>query len=213
MSTNKREAAIEFFDSFDKMEGVLGLPIGFLMSLEKEDDWSFVIKAHALIEAATTHLLVVSTGDTRLASVFKMLELSNTRTGKYAFINALDLVDSHMKRFIRKFSELRNLLVHEISNVSFSFDKHIKSLDSNQKKQWKIAFGYYGEYQDNEIKEGWLEASLTQPKFVIWWGTIGVITAAYSMSAKFQIEAQEAQIAFEKAKILDEFLEKNAEDK
>ena len=35
----------------------IGLPIGFLEGLRAEDDWSFIIKVHALIEAAVSHLL------------------------------------------------------------------------------------------------------------------------------------------------------------
>jgi hypothetical protein len=39
------------------IERDLGLPIGFLVTLKEEDDWSFIIKLHALFEAAYSHLL------------------------------------------------------------------------------------------------------------------------------------------------------------
>src|SRR6187551_2310931 len=40
------------------IEQQLGLPVGFLRELyDRGDDWSFVIKAHAFLEAALTHLL------------------------------------------------------------------------------------------------------------------------------------------------------------
>lgn len=210
MAIDSDDPIIKFLNSFGRMEDDLHLPNGFLMSLRREDDWSFVIKVHALIEAAVTHLLVAAIKDQRLVSVFQMLELSNSRTGKAAFLDALELIDSPQKRFIRKLSELRNSLVHDVRNVSFSFGEHIASLDCNQKKQWKIAFGYYGEWQTgDEVRESWFEQSLTDPKFTIWWGMVMVIATAYSFSIKTRIELDEARIASEKARLLDEFLQKN----
>jgi hypothetical protein len=41
-----------------ELEATLGLPAGFILRLREEDDWSFVIKAHALLEGgsrATTY--------------------------------------------------------------------------------------------------------------------------------------------------------------
>jgi hypothetical protein len=92
---------------------------------DREDDWSFVIKSHAFLEAALTHLLADHLGKADLLPVFAYLETSNVRTGKLAFVKAFDLLDKGARRFIHTLSELRNDLVHEVGNVNFSFSSYV----------------------------------------------------------------------------------------
>ncbi len=80
-----------------------------------------MIKSHAFLEAALTHLLADHLGKEDLLPVFAYLETSNVRTGKLAFVKAFDLLDKGARRFIHTLSELRNDLVHEVSNVNFNF--------------------------------------------------------------------------------------------
>jgi hypothetical protein len=125
------------------IETQLGLPTGFLLSLyTHEDDWSFVIKAHAFLEAALTHLLADHLGKDDLVPVFAYLETSNVRTGKLAFVKAFDLLDKGARRFIHTLSELRNDLVHEVSNVNFKFGTHVAGLTDKERKEFIGAFDY-----------------------------------------------------------------------
>ena len=125
------------------IENQLGLPTGFLLSLyTHEDDWSFVIKSHAFLEAALTHLLADHLGKDDLVPVFAYLETSNVRTGKLAFVKAFDLLDKGARRFIHTLSELRNDLVHEVSNVNFKFDTHVAQLTDRERKEFIGAFDY-----------------------------------------------------------------------
>ena len=125
------------------IENQLGLPTGFLKGLyDHEDDWSFVIKAHAFLEAALTHLLADHLGKEDLLPVFAYLETSNVRTGKLAFVKAFDLLDKGARRFIHTLSELRNDLVHEISNVRFTFAAYVSSLSDKERKEFIGAFDY-----------------------------------------------------------------------
>jgi hypothetical protein len=125
------------------IENQLGLPTGFLLSLyTHEDDWSFVIKSHAFLEAALTHLLADHLGKDDLVPVFAYLETSNVRTGKLAFVKAFDLLDKGARRFIHTLSELRNDLVHEVSNVNFKFDTHVAGLTDKERKEFIGAFDY-----------------------------------------------------------------------
>jgi hypothetical protein len=126
-----------------EIEHQLGLPAGFLRGLyDHEDDWSFVIKSHAFLEAALTHLLADHLGKEDLLPVFAYLETSNVRTGKLAFVKAFDLLDKGARRFIHTLSELRNDLVHEVSNVSFRFDTHVAQLSDKERKEFIGAFDY-----------------------------------------------------------------------
>ena len=128
MSTEELENAIRAVDIQYNLGG------GFLLHLYQEDDWSFVIKAHALIEAAVSQLLTQHVGDSRLSGVFERLELSNTQTGRLAFVKALDLLSDNERRFVRGFSELRNRLVHNVHNVRFRFADDLVAMDTNQRK-------------------------------------------------------------------------------
>lgn len=92
----------------------------FLLKLFNEDDWSFVIKSNALVEAVISELLTAKAGDDRLHSLFRRLDLSNVESGKLAFAKALDLLTSEQRQFIRRLSELRNSLVHNVEGLSFS---------------------------------------------------------------------------------------------
>ena len=79
------------------LEQKLGLKPGFLESLddENENDWSFVIKVHALIEAAISHLLTEDLCRPELADLFSRLDMSNKATGKAAFVKALNLLEEN----------------------------------------------------------------------------------------------------------------------
>ena len=126
-----------------EIESQLGLPPGFLRHLyENEDDWSFVIKIHAFLEAILTHLLAEYLGKPDLLTVFAYLDTSNVRTGKLAFVRAFDLLDKGARNFIHSLSELRNALVHDVSNVGFRFSDHVSQLTENSRKEFIRAFDY-----------------------------------------------------------------------
>lgn len=54
----------------------------FIIDLLDQDDWSFVIKAHAMLEAAVTELVLEHLGETRLKEVVDRLPLSDGQIGK-----------------------------------------------------------------------------------------------------------------------------------
>jgi hypothetical protein len=119
-------------DSIQAFARDLGLPEDFFRSLLGESDWSFVIKLHAVIESAVSHLLAGTLGRSDLLGLFGRLELGNPTTGKLAFGKALNCLDDDERGFIRQLSELRNSLVHDVRNVSFSFTNYISALDPNK---------------------------------------------------------------------------------
>jgi hypothetical protein len=54
----------------EEFERALGIRKGFIGDLAHEDDWSFVIKSHALFEGALTHLLTTTLDRNELKEVF-----------------------------------------------------------------------------------------------------------------------------------------------
>lgn len=164
-----------------EFEKDLGIRPGFFQKLLNEgDDWSFVIKIHALLEAAVSHLLAEVVGKPELVDLFAQLELSNARTGKIAFAKVLNCLDDDERGMVRKLSELRNQLVHDLSNVDFDFSVWVKSLDPNQLKQYSKAFSPSGDtiqVVGNEVP--FSEFFKQQPRTCIWVACLFLLALVY----------------------------------
>lgn len=162
-------------------ETELGLPDGFLDRLLFEDDWSFVIKAHALIEGTITHLLTGAV-DARLGKVFSRLELSGADTGKLVFAESLGLIDSTERNFIRRFSELRNKLVHDVRQVSFTFEAYFATLDKNQLSSFSDAVSAF--FASTPDKQAFKTVVFQRPRLAMWSVTMQVLTRALGESQR-----------------------------
>ena len=158
----------------------MGLPGTFLVDLHREgDDWSFVVKIHALLEGLSTNLLTTGLNEERLREVFSHLELSDTRSGKVAFMKALGLLEDESRAYISALSELRNLLIHRIENVSFRFgsaanhkiSKAVERLLRSTEFQWKPELEFEGITvpRDKFVREN--------PRLSVWFAAVRLIEA------------------------------------
>jgi hypothetical protein len=164
------------------LERDLGLPERFLGDLlVSNDDWSFVIKIHALLEASVTHHLVAQT-DLRLRSVFERLEMSDPRAGKVAFARSLGLLSQEEQTFVRQLSELRNRLVHDPRNVSFDLKAHVAAMDPNQLRAFKKATSC--SIDEEEKRRGFETFAEKEPKMALWAGAIKILSGAVEASVK-----------------------------
>ncbi|WP_303909445.1 hypothetical protein [Thiohalomonas denitrificans] len=185
-------------ESVAALEEDLGLPKAFLDSLKNEDDWSFIIKLHALVEAAVSHLLVHKFGDERLLSIFSRVELSNKATGKIAFISAMELVNKHERRFIRSLSELRNKLVHNIGNVQFDLATYADNLEKDAKDNFAKSFWYgYGEQDDGVDRK---QLVLAKPKEAIWVSALLFLAIIYELKEAERLRSKANAMAVEVAR-------------
>ena len=156
-----------------QMPKEMKLPDRFLVNLLEDEDWSFVIKAHAFLEALLTHALTESLGRPDLGQVIGQLDISDTRKGKARFAQALNLLGGDGLIFIRKFSELRNDLVHKVENITFSFTKYIDSLDRNQRKSFIKSFAYFASEEDLEFQYDLVrDLVLKDTKQSIWYSLL-----------------------------------------
>jgi len=174
----------EYKSNYDKgiqkLELKIGAKKGFFGRIFDEDDWSFIIKLHALVEAACTHLLLFHFREPQLSDVIARLELSNNTIGKLAFLKSLNLLGKSNRRYIRSLSELRNSLVHDIRNTVFSLEKMVSSLSSKELKNFTLKFSPLEaamiQIKNSALKpitttmEELIETAKTQPKFHIWRG-------------------------------------------
>lgn len=152
------------------IESRTGVRAGFFSDLLKEDDWSFIIKAHALLESACAEILTERSGVPDLIDTFSRLELSAKTTGKVAFLKAYGLTIDRERRFITALSELRNTLVHNARNTTFSLLDHVAGLDKNQKNKFIESFGYAYLADDENGKEiiALPQRVTEKPKESIW---------------------------------------------
>jgi len=135
------------------LEQNIGVSPGFFETLVSEDDWSFIIKLHALFEAACTHLLLFHFKEPGIASVISRLELSDKTKGKLALLKGAELLGTDDRAFIAKLSELRNSLVHDITNSKYSLKGLVNSFTENQLTKFARTFSPF-EARVLDIQEG-----------------------------------------------------------
>ena len=161
----------------DTKNGLLdGLDSRFdlLKKLLREDDWSFVIKSHALIESVVTESIVNRVDESSLQSVVQRVPLSDNQFGKLTMAKELDLLTKGQRSFIRSLSQLRNELVHKVENIEFEFIPHIEAMNKSQRKAWRSAITWF-----EPESSYWLRASVEQPKIAVWMSVFLLATLSF----------------------------------
>lgn len=169
------------FHDIASFEQRLSLPDGFFVQLLREDDWSFVIKLNALFEAACAHALTTRLNAPELIDQFARLELADRERGKVKFLSALNCITEEQAKFLRELATLRNKLAHNVSQVTFTFDRYVSVLDPNQKKKLAAIFGHGC---NDPIPVDGKKIPLTKfaaenTKFVIWLTAAEVLACLY----------------------------------
>ncbi len=181
------------------MEKELNITQGFLYNLKDQDDWSFVIKAHSLLEGSVSQLLSQVMGNENFNEIFSQMELSNKKTGKVAFVKALNILEKRDRRFISFFSELRNKLVHNVSNVDFSIEKYVNSLSKAKERELikKLQIIDATELIPYKSKDYKVEELIKiDAKFLFWYLSVYLIAIIYQnkelrIEQKLQKETKE----------------------
>lgn len=142
----------------------LGLPERFFELLLREDDWSFVIKLHALLEAALAALLRDAIGRPEAEGFLARLPMSDAAAGKVELAKALGVLDKPYRRYLKKLSELRNHLVHDPNRIGIYLRQHFKQLSEDARRSAAQAFAV-----GFRADPGWRLAEFeNNPKFAIW---------------------------------------------
>lgn len=163
---DKAEKLLEASEK-DTIDGIKGQS-DFLLSLLDGDDWSLVIKSHALIESIVTELIVTRIDEPRTRAFVERLPLSNAETGKLRLAKDFDLIGTNARSFVKAFSALRNSLVHKIENVTFDFSVYVETLDENRKRQWQFDYSWYEREEDYAGKGNWKSMSLSKPRWAVF---------------------------------------------
>lgn len=165
------------------LESELGLPERFFDTLVKEDDWSFVIKLHALFESALSFVVGHRLG-TQVAGVVARLDMNGAR-GKVAFARALEILEDEEVRFLDLLSALRNRCAHGIRQaVEFSLPAYVAGLDRDGRKNFQRAICHKD--VDKVITIGGISVTRGQfvienPKIEIWLASLYVLAGLYML--------------------------------
>jgi hypothetical protein len=130
------------FEHLRQFESELGLPSGWYFRLSEEPDWPFVIKLHALLEAALVHVIDAALNRPELRNYVERLNVGGY-LGKLGFAEALNAIEPKHARFIRALSDIRNQCVHDVRNVEFSL-KGSKFVDKKEEAGQK----FFAAFQD-----------------------------------------------------------------
>ena len=138
----------ELIDDIAKISNEMDLPANFLLDLKENDDWSFVIKTHAFLEALTSYVIAETIHRKELANILSRLDMGNLQYGKVVLSERLSLIKSDGKKFLLRLNSLRNYLAHNVKHINFNFTEYLQSLDKNQKKEFLKSFSYFASEED-----------------------------------------------------------------
>lgn len=181
----------------EEMETTLGIKRGFLTALVNEDDWSFVIKLHALVEAALTHILTLSSARPEMESIYARLDTSDPVTGKIAFASKLGLLTKTHVRFICELSKQRNKLVHDIRNVGSTLQAHVATLDKHQRRSFAcdVALDRTGAFELGDKVVSFEQFVLENPKVGFWLGAMALLEVIYLQKSRLTVHAEYTALA------------------
>lgn len=137
-----------------RLEQGLDVVPGFLAELEGGDEWSYVVKMHALVEATLTRRLLAAVGRAELDSTLHRLELGTHRRGKLAFVRALRLLGDADIRFVRFLDEVRSSLLWSPGSTSFTFAGYFEARSDLQLQQlyWSWGIPRLGEEDEARLR-------------------------------------------------------------
>ena len=172
-----------------ELEDELHLPATFLEELGVEkDDWALIIKGHALIEAAVSHQLSEALLDKRLMPIFEQLPLGERNYEKLKCARRLELLTKEYCDFIGGLSSLRNKIAHNVSEVHFTFEKWVGTLDKNQAKEWAKRFDCFAETEED--RQAWRAKWSRRPQEALWLGMLKILSRVIGTSGEARRERQ-----------------------
>jgi len=140
----------------------------YLDDLTTDSDWSFVIKAQALVESITTNAILANIGDNRLRKTVEVMPLVGEEASKLAIAKSLGLLTKAQRRFIKKLASLRNKLAHRADCADFTFDEFFGGFNDGDKRDWQESVTWFA--NTKELKEKWKHIAIDDPRNTIYVG-------------------------------------------
>jgi hypothetical protein len=116
------------------LEEEVGLSPGFLNRLWHEDDWSFVIKAHALLEAAIAHYIADGIRRPGIDDFVAKMPIGG-RVSKRELGVVLGVLTNQQGTFVDAISKIRNRLAHNPRNAGLTLSDYVANLGQQERSQ------------------------------------------------------------------------------
>lgn len=160
----------------------------FLIQLLLEpNDWSFVVKIHALLESIVCSLLASHLDKPNLEAVFAENVPMRARIG---MLKKLGLTDKRERKMIRALGELRNQLVHNARQTDFTFAAYFT--DTQRSATFGETFGM--EWPDpipgTNPPVSRNDYVVAYPKPAVWVSVMGIMVKTVSEKARSAFETQ-----------------------
>ena len=194
MLVDKHEAKDLFQNEFTNTLLLQKINCEFLLDLLKDNDWSMIIKSHALIESLITELIISKTEEEKIKPLIERLPLSDEQIGKLKIIKDYELLSKEQISFIKRFSSLRNNLVHNFENIDFDLKHYVSSMDKNQKSAWGKAITWFTTDEDHQY---WITGSINSPKITLWMSILMLASSVFLDSEELKIGSKIQTLAKE----------------
>lgn len=144
----------------------LGLREDFLIDLFRDpDDWSFVVKSHALLETVTCSLLAIYLRREELESVLAQeIEMS----ARIEMTKVLGLTTSEDRKMMRALGTLRNKLVHNAKDTGFTFQDLLGNKDARQRFSETFGHTWSDPIPNSDPPTSRAEYVVANPKFAVF---------------------------------------------
>ena len=107
----------------------LRMPELSLLAIPDDTDWTFLLKTHAVLEAASCEAIRRRVRQPAVHSVLLSLPFAQ----RVSILRDLGFVSEEQIRFIKRLSKLRHTAVHSIDNFDFTFANHLSSLSKQER--------------------------------------------------------------------------------
>jgi len=165
----QRKQALDLFREYlQDFTTVIESHNSYLDDLSTDSDWSFVIKAQALVESIATKSILANIGDDRLRKTVEVMPLVGEEVSKLAIAKSLGLLTKEQRRFIKKLASLRNKLAHRADYADFTFNEFFGAFNDRDKSDWQESIAWFA--NTKELKEKWKHIAIDDPRNTIYVG-------------------------------------------
>lgn len=177
------------WDEVSELCEKLKLPEAFLERIYDEDEWSFLIKTHALVETSINVAIERSIEDDRVSEFINRLSLSGGSKSKTELLKSLGIITQNEIQFVEGLSQIRNRVVHNIRHVEFTFTAFTKELNArNRMNLYQKLFKGISEGSEPKKKtQDFISTFEKDPKFVIFLCTLMAV-------AKVSLESHHTEL-------------------
>jgi hypothetical protein len=183
-----------------RIEKDLGIAENYLERLIDEDDWSFVVKLHAYLDGALSRLLTTHLAQPNLLDVFARMDLANQRTGKLAFIIALNLLTKTSIEYVQILTELRNRYVHNVAIAGTKLSDNIDTLTPDKlcklAKAARLSDDAVDVLGKKDLDIELKKFSMVFAKRMLWYGAFAVLEEIVGSRYWSEREHETRQLAY-----------------